>query len=520
MSSIRWYVTAAIPYVNADPHLGHALEFVEADALARWRRLRGDRVRSLWGTDDNAFKNVRAAREAGIPTQRFVDQQAARFAALSGDLELGFDDFIRTSRDPRHKPGVERLWRACRDAGDLYRGHYEGPYCPGCEQFFEPGELEEGRCPEHGAVVEQVAEHNWFFRLSRYAEPVLDAIRSGALRVAPAHRRNEIISFLAGKVRDVSVSRPAERSGGWGIPAPDDPDQVIYVWFDALVNYISALGYGTGHADFDRWWAGADRRVHVVGKGITRFHAAYWPAFLLSAREALPTDVLVHEYLTVDGAKISKSGGTTVDVHRLVEDYGSGAVRWWLLRDVNPSENTDFRRARLVQRHDQDLANGLGNLLNRVVGLIRRRGRHDLSRVDTGVPVSGPQWLHLDDVVARVDAAVERLDFRAASSVLWELVVASNGRINQTRPWELVGDPQRAEELDRILGELLEACGVIGRHLQPFLPQASDRLTDICASVGSGRTQRLANLFPRLSDRYPQRPESPDGTLASFDLPA
>jgi methionyl-tRNA synthetase len=468
---------------------------VEADALARWRRLRGDRVRSLWGTDDNAFKNVRAARDAGVPIRQFVDRHADRFAALRDDLALSFDDVIHTSRDPRHRPGVERLWRACRDAGDLYRGHYEGPYCPGCEEFCEPGELDDGRCPEHGAVVEQVAEDNWFFRLSRYAAPVLDAIRSGALRIAPDHRRNEVVAFLTGEVRDISVSRPAERSGGWGIPAPDDPGQVVYVWFDALVNYISALGYGAGHADFDRWWTGADRRVHVVGKGITRFHAVHWPAFLLSAREALPTDVLVHEYLTADGAKLSKSRGATVDVHRLVEEHGSVAVRWWLLRDVNPTEDTDFRRERLLRRHDQDLANGLGNLVNRVAGLLRRRGRSGAPACDA--TAGAPPWLPVDEVVARIDRAVDRLDFRAATAALRELVDVSNARVNLTRPWELAGDVSRTEDLDRILCELLDACRIIGEHLRPFLPDASDRIAAICAALRTGQDRHDAQLFPR-----------------------
>lgn len=282
----------------------------------------------------------------------------------------GYSDFIRTSRDPRHRPGVERLWRACLEAGDLYQDRYDGLYCTGCEQFYDPSELDGGVCLEHRRPVEHVVEDNWFFRLSRYAKPIADAIRSGVVRVTPEHRRNEILAFLSGEVRDISVSRPADRSGGWGIPVPDDPSQIVYVWFDALTNYISALGYGSDADSYRHWWEHADRRVHVIGKGILRFHAAYWPAFLLSAGQPLPSDILVHEYLTVDGHKLSKSSNVTADPRELASRHGSDALRWWLLRDVHPTSDTDFRLDRLIHRHDHDLANGLGNLVTRVLGLI------------------------------------------------------------------------------------------------------------------------------------------------------
>lgn len=503
MDADRWYVTSAIPYVNADPHLGHALEFVQADTLARWRRLRGDEVRALWGTDDNAAKNVQAARQAGVDVQEFVDTHAARFAGLREVLDLGFDDFIRTSRDPRHRPAVERLWRACADTGDLYRGRYEGRYCTGCEQFYEPGDLVDGRCPEHDAVPEHVVEDNWFFRLSRYADVVGDAIRSQRLRVAPEHRRNEILAFLDGQVRDISVSRPAERSGGWGIPVPGDPDQVVYVWFDALSNYISALGYATDHDDYQRWWVNSDRRVHVIGKGILRFHAAYWPAFLLSAGLPLPTDILVHEYVTVDGAKISKSHGTSADPIGLAERFSPDALRWWLLRDVNPTVDTDFRTTRLVERHDQDLANGLGNLLNRILGLLRRAGYSTVPETELPETRGGP-LRDAEPVLKRVDVAVERLDFRTATSALWELVDTTNAYINRIRPWDLADDPAASDELATVLAELLAACRLVARHLPPFLPRASERVLDACragASTSNGET-----LFVRLDPARTHHP--------------
>ena len=250
MSGPHTYVTTTIPYVNARPHLGHALELVQADVLARYRRSRGDQVRFQTGTDDNSLKNVLAAEAAGLPVQELVDRNAAAFIALGEPLGLSVDDVIRTSRDPRHRPGVERFWRACAEAGDLYRRHYEGLYCVGCEQFYSPAELREGRCPEHGTVPEQVAEENWFFRLSRYAGQLTDVIGSGQLRIEPAERRNEVLGFLRGGLEDFSVSRSVARAHGWGIPVPGDPGQVIYVWWDALGNYITALGFGDGDADY------------------------------------------------------------------------------------------------------------------------------------------------------------------------------------------------------------------------------------------------------------------------------
>ncbi len=259
--STTTYVTTAIPYVNGDPHLGHALEFIQADAIARHRRARGQAVRYLSGTDDHAFKNVLAAEAAGQPVAAFVDARADRFAALREPLELSYDAFIRTSVDPRHRAGVERLWRACAAAGDLYQRDYEGRYCTGCEAFLGADELVDGRCPEHAAPLEHVVERNWFFRLSRYREPLEAAIASGALRVEPETRRNEVLAVLRGGLDDLSVSRASERARGWGIPVPGDPSQTVYVWFDALANYVTELGYAGDDAAYERWWR-ERRRAH------------------------------------------------------------------------------------------------------------------------------------------------------------------------------------------------------------------------------------------------------------------
>lgn len=465
---MRFYVTTAIPYVNAAPHLGHALELVQADVLARHRRLRGQQVRFLTGTDDNAVKNVQAARAAGVPVGEFVKTNAARFAALREPLALSFDDFIATSADRRHADGVRRLWRECAEASDFYRRAYSGLYCGGCEQFYQRDELAGGVCPEHGTEPEAVEEENWFFRLSRYQDAVLGALESGRVRVVPEARRNEVLAFVRSGLVDFSVSRPAARAGSWGIGVPGDPSQVVYVWWDALANYVTALGYGTGDAAYRTWWTDADERVHVIGKGIVRFHAVYWLALLLSVGQPLPTTIVVHDYLTVDGAKIAKSASNAVDPAALVERYGGDALRWWLLADVAPVGDTDFTIERLIRRANQDLAHGIGNLVHRTTSLVRRRGGvREVPGVGTGLP-------------ERIDHALRRYDFRAATRALTATVDEANRLIEARRPWE------GAEDADVVLGTLLHTCRVLATELAPFLPAGAERLCRQLIGEASG----------------------------------
>src|ERR1700728_4102107 len=453
------YITTTIPYVNARPHLGFALELVQADVLARYRRSIGEQVRFQAGTDDNSLKNVLAAEAAGVGVQEFVDASAAAFTGLAEPLTLSIDDFIRTSSDPRHAAGVECLWQACAAGGDLYRRHYEGLYCVGCEQFYTTAELVHGRCPDHGTVPDLVAEENWFFRLSRYAGQLRGLIADGTIRVEPAERRNEVLALIDGGLADFSVSRSTERAHGWGIPVPGDPAQVIYVWWDALGNYLTALDYGGDGANLARWWTGASRRVHVLGKGVLRFHAVYWPAILLSAGEAVPTDIAVHGYLTENGRKISKSSGATVDPYDLVGRYGTDAVRWWLLREVPRGTDADFTVDRLIRRANDELANGIGNLVNRVVTMIHRyRDGHppELPGLAAGL------LAHHDlDIACRqarnlIGAALEKFDFREATAAVWAIADEANRFVNRARPWQLAKDgPDAAGRLDAALGTLL-----------------------------------------------------------------
>ena len=489
------YVTVAIPYVNAEPHLGYAYELVQADVYARARRLAGDDVRFLGGTDDHALKNVLAAEAAGVPTGEFVDANAQRFAALGGPLGVSFDDFLRTSADPRHRPAVERLWRACAANGDLYRRSYEGEYCVGCERFYDRTELVKGiddvpRCPEHLTPVEPVAETNWFFRLSRYEDHLHRLISSGELEIHPQTFRDEVLSFIGGGLEDISVSRPAERARGWGVPVPDDPTEVIYVWFDALAYYLSALEFGDPESvAYRHWWLRSDRRVQVIGKGILRFHAVYWPAFLASARQPAPTRLEVHPYLTVDGAKISKSGSATISPFTVLDRYGADALRWWFGRDVGPVKDTDFTEERLIERVDHDLANGIGNVANRIATLAARVGRDTRPRATPIDAVAG-----LDEDVL---AAVANFDLRGATLAICAAVDALNRDLEATRPWELVrlAVPRNAG-LDELLSRYLASVQVIATAIRPIVPELADRLDCLLRDGPQVVQSRLAEHRP------------------------
>jgi methionyl-tRNA synthetase len=495
-----WYITTAIPYVNAQPHLGFALEIVLTDALARYHRLIGQDVRFLTGTDENSLKNVQAAEREGIPTQQLVDRNAAQFAGLRETLDLSFDDFIRTSTEERHLAGVRRLWEACAAAGDIYKRSYTGLYCVGCEQFYAESELVDGLCPEHLTRPELVEEENYFFRLSRYQDRLLELIESDQLSIVPQTRRNEVLSFVRMGLIDFSVSRSRARAHGWGVTVPGDDSQVMYVWFDALGNYITALDYAHESAIYKRYWAHNPNRVHVIGKGIIRFHAVYWPAMLLSARVPLPTTIFVHGYVTVEGAKISKSLGNVIDPVELVRQYGSDAVRYYLLREIPPTEDGDFTLERFIRAYNNDLADQLGNLLNRVVSMV---GRY----YDGVVPAPG-QTEDVDSQLigvaeglrARVDAAIERFAPNEALAAIWDLVTTANRYVGEVEPWVLAkrrkagGEDGAAADarLATSLYNLVEALRLTAYHCLPFLPQAAEgiaRQLGITLDTGGDRAE-------------------------------
>ncbi len=473
-----YYITTSIPYVNGTPHIGHALEYVQCDALARFHRLIGDDTRFHTGTDENALTNLQAADRAGVPIQELVDRNAERFRAIRKPLNLSTDTFIRTSTDPLHNPGAQKLWRAMNAAGDIYTREYQGLYCVRCERFYKPEELVNGLCPVHETALETVDEINYFFRLSKFGDALRDLITSNTLLVQPEHRREEILSFIASGLEDISISRQALRGRGWGVPVPDDPDQVMYVWVDALSNYITALDYANEGPDWERYWLNNPNRIHVIGKDIIRFHVVYWPAFLLSAGLPLPTGINVHEWLSIDGEKVSKSRGNVVDPVDLASEYSADALRYWLLREMPRTGDGNYSDERLIARFNEDLGNDLGNLVNRSVSMLHRYRDGVVPAVAPAAEREAPLATVADGLGDRIHAALDAFDFRQAVAAVWELVTAANRYIDDTKPWELAkaakgGDPDAGARLDIVLADLVETIRLLAVHLSPFTPDGA-----------------------------------------------
>ncbi|MDP2926582.1 MAG: methionine--tRNA ligase [bacterium] len=476
----KYYVTTAIDYVNSKPHLGHALEKIQADVLARWHRLKNNDVFFLTGTDENAQKNVMAAKIAGVPAQEFVDKNVASFQELLKVLNISNDDFIRTTDKARHWPGVEKLWRACSEAGDIYKKSYTGLYCTGCESFLAEKDLENGLCPEHLRKPEQISEENYFFRLSKYQRRLKDLIEKDELKIIPEKRKKELLNFIDSKdFNDFSVSRPTERMKNWGISVPGDPNQIIYVWKDALGNYITALGYGgPDETTFQKYWP-AD--VHVIGKGILKFHAIYWPAMLLSAGIEPPKAIFAHGYITIGGQKMSKSLGNVVDPIELVKKYGADPVRYFLLAEIPSLDDGDFTLKRFEQRYNADLAGGLGNLVARVVTLSEKR------KIRIGKLTNPEIAAVIKETKEKTTKALEEFKFNEALSVIWQLISFCDRYIDKTKPWE---EKAGSEE---VIADLLLTIKEISDLLLPFLP----------GTAGKIQQQLLRNkkeiLFPRLA---------------------
>ena len=528
------FVTTSIPYVNGSPHVGFAWELVLADVLARFHRARGRRVHFLTGTDDNSLKNVRAAEAEGVETAAFVRARGERFAGLCRALRLSNDDFIRTAFDPRHAPAVERLWRACDGAGDVYRSSYGGAYCVGCEQFYAPHEVVNGGCPEHDAPLERIDEENYFFRLGRHQSEVDRLLSSGELRIWPDVYRAEAYGWVEAGLADFSISRSIARARGWGIVVPGDAGQIVYVWFDALANYISALGYASGGPELDELWTQGARRIHVIGKNVTRFHCVYWPAILESAGLRAPSDVVVHGFLTVEGRKIGKSLGNGVDPFELVERFGADRLRYHLIRHFPLGRDGDFSTAALVHASNDELADQLGNLLQRVLVLLERNTGGVIPPIGAAGAPEGPLAQAARQATAGARAALERCDPPSALAEVYALVRACNLELSQTEPWKLArraresSDPavRTALEADctRTLADaargLLWAAGL----LAPFLPDTSGRIaaalgaaaapgvyadiTPEWSALGRGdRIQRGDVLFERLASAVSDPPE-------------
>jgi methionyl-tRNA synthetase len=499
-TSVTSFVSTALPYVNAAPHLGFALELAITDSIARAARLAGRDVCFVSGSDEHSLKNVQAAAQAGLPTAAFVAQQAGAFQTLARALDVSHDAFVRTSAASGHEAIVAEVWQRLAAGGDLYQHAYRGLYCPGCEQFYEAGELDAELCPEHARSLEVVEETNWFFRLSRYRDGIRAALEGGRVVLEPESARLETLRFLDGELRDLSVSRSAARARGWGIPVPGDATQVVYVWVDALLGYLTALG-----ARRLTHWDEAAERTHVIGKGITRFHAVYWLGILLAAELPLPTRILVHGYLTVDGKKISKSG-SSLDPEPLIARYGSETIRYYLLRHVRTTRDGDFSEQRLITAHDAELANQLGNLVRRVLALIERDCAGTIP--EPGVRGELDRALHARSASldAEVQAHIGAFALDRALDAVFALVEQANGYVDRTEPWLLAKSDH--PRLCTVLHTLAATLFAIARGLSPFLPRTAETIAEALGTplgawqlAPGTRTRRIPPLFPRLSKR-------------------
>ena len=503
-----FYITTPIYYPNDVPHIGHAYNAVATDFIARYRRLRGEEVFHLTGTDEHGLKLQRAAEAAGKSPQEWVDSMEPRWKEVWARLDIGFDDYIRTT-EPRHEKVVIELLNAVYENGrdDIYLGRYEGLYCVSCELYYTEGDLlEGGLCPIHERPVERMAEENYFFRLSEYADRLLERYERTPSAVEPETRRNEVLSLIRGGLQDFSISRT---TFDWGIPLPWDPGHVCYVWFDALANYITAAGYGSDPERFARMWP-AD--IHSIGKDILRQHAIYWPAMLMAASIEPPTQVWAHGFLTVGGKKMSKTNATGIHPFELIDLFGVDSYRYYFMREVQFGQDGSFSLESMTDRHNADLANGLGNLAARVLAMLG-------SYFDGNVPErSGGDALRsaVERVVPIYDGHMLDVELSQGLASVWEIVDAANKYLVEREPWALAKDDGRRAELAEILYEAAETLRVLAILIQPIMPSAAQRLWDQLGVGGLVADRRLpedadwgglapgvvthkgAALFPRL----------------------
>jgi len=496
---MRFYLTAAIPYVNAKPHIGHALEFVQGDVIARYHRQKGDEVFYITGADENSLKNVQAAEKEGIATQVLCDRNAKTFEELGKLYNVSFDAFARSS-SPAHFASAQELWKRCDAAGDIYKKKYKGLYCVGCEAFYTPDELNEsGECFEHpGRKLDEVEEENYFFKLSKYQDQLHKLIDSDEYRIVPRHKKNEALGFIKTKLEDFSISRSKERAHGWGVPVPGDESQIMYVWFDALNVYRSAVEAPSSPlsskllAHNSSWWPAS---LHIIGKGIIRFHAIYWPAILLSAKLALPRELFVHGYVTINGQKMSKSIGNVIDPVELVQKHGSAsspragvdAVRYYLLREIPSDNDGDFSEEKFKLRYNADLANGLGNFASRVLTLAEKLNPWSLPLSSELLALSSSDVAHaIAEIRKDVAESIEQRRLHDALAHIWRLVSFGDKMVNATKPWELKDDDVKKRE---ILAQLLILLAEITDLIIPFLPQTSETLRACLRSSGDKITE-------------------------------
>lgn len=467
----KFYITTTIPYANAPPHIGFALEIVQADVLARWHRLRGEDVFFLTGTDEHGTKNYTTAKKEGLSPKDFVDKNSAFFRELTKALNISNDYFIRTTDKKIHWPGVFEIWKKLEKKGDIYKKKYTGCYCPGCERFITEKELVDGRCPNHPRIkIEKISEENYFFKLSKYSDKIKQLIKTNKLKILPEKWKNDFLSLIKDGLTDVSFSRDKKHLP-WGIPVPGDENQIMYVWPDALTNYLTGIGYPDKR--YKKYWP-AD--IHVVGKDMLRFHAGIWPGMLLSAGIELPREIIVHGFLIVDGQKMSKSLGNVVSPLELRKKYSADSIRYYLMRTIPFGEDGDFSEIKLIERHNNELANKLGNLISRVTSLIEKYGTEKCENKLI-------KRLKLKEI----EKHFENYEIDKALNEIFAFIDVCNEYVQEKKPWETHNK--------KVLWELRESILKISELLLPFIPETSEKITK---QFSSNKIKKQEVLFRKI----------------------
>ena len=476
MARKKFYITTSIAYTNAPPHIGFALEGIQADVLARYHRFLGEDVFFLTGTDEHGRKVMEVAEEAGKLPKKFCDEISAKFRELTEILNLSNDDFIRTTDQKRHWPAVKKVWLKLKKNGDIYKKRYRGLYCSGCEAFITEKDLVDGKCMIHQKKPKVIEEENYFFLLSKYSKEIEKIIAKDKIKIIPQSRKNEMLSFVKQRLEDISFSRP-RRDLRWGIPVPDDETQTIYVWAEALLNYVSALGYDKNSKKFKKYWP-AD--AHCIGKDIQKFHCLIWSGMLLSLGLSLPKTIFVHGFITVAGQKMSKSLGNIVDPFELVKKYGTDPVRYFLLREIPPTEDGDFTEQKFEGRYNADLASGLGNLVARVITMAAKFKIPAFAKTRAGKQNSKI----INDTWKNYKKALDNFKFNEALIAIWGLISWCDKYIEKERPWE--------GGKEKVINDLLFALENIAEMLKPFLPETAEKI------LKQLKTKKSQPLFPRL----------------------